>query len=326
MLISASPVQCIKKLSGSNYYLAISSYSNGSIYKIDASSLTYSATNDTDMPLVKSSTALTSSYYYDFVQVGSSTNVLIGENLVYIYNYATNSVTKTSAAAANFFYADCIDSSTCISARYFNSPSFYRYTTANFLGSQTTFETVNFYTTIAGETMGLRCIGSVATCLMTTTVAVYVVNPTSMVNILSSMTMNTTFSTMRAYTSTGKFVVGNYTSADKTFRFYEAKTSGYNNGLNLLGLLNLTGTGVVRSTQSISSDGKYLAVADRINSKVYVYERKPCHSSCATCSGPLDTDCIACVSGLPLLDGLCACSGNCLACETGSFKRCSSCD
>ena len=82
------------------------------------------------------------------------------------------------------------------------------------------------------------------------------------------------------------------------------------------------------SLMTMSRDGKYLAYGNTGFSDVYVYERKPCHSSCATCSGPNADECITCVDGSPSSGSKCdnLCSSNCELCKLGSTLECIKCN
>ena len=78
---------------------------------------------------------------------------------------------------------------------------------------------------------------------------------------------------------------------------------------------------------SMSKDGKLFAFSHSTYPSVYVYERKPCHSSCATCSGPEEYDCLTCISGVPDF-GVCydKCAIPCSLCGVGSINDCLLCD
>ena len=95
---------------------------------------------------------------------------------------------------------------------------------------------------------------------------------------------------------------------------------------------NLVGSASSGLSVTASRDGKHVAVAHTGDEFVYVYERKPCHSSCATCSGPSANQCTACVNGVKSpptagTSGTCTYTSNtnCLDMELGSSIRCATC-
>ena len=88
--------------------------------------------------------------------------------------------------------------------------------------------------------------------------------------------------------------------------------------------------GTAGHSVSMSKIGKHVAMGHRSSAYVYVYERKPCHSSCATCSGPNANECTSCIfGGLTVNPGTCStntCSSNCLDCALGSTTQCATCN
>ena len=87
--------------------------------------------------------------------------------------------------------------------------------------------------------------------------------------------------------------------------------------------------GTAGHSVSMSKNGKHVAMGHRSNLFVYVYERKPCHSSCATCSGPNANQCMSCINGVLTGNiGTCTytCSSNCLDCALGSTTLCATCN
>ena len=87
--------------------------------------------------------------------------------------------------------------------------------------------------------------------------------------------------------------------------------------------------GALGNSVSMSKNGKHVAMSHIYNSAVYVYERKPCHSSCATCSGPNANECTSCIfGGLTGNPGTCTytCNSNCLDCALRSTTKCATCN
>ena len=109
--------------------------------------------------------------------------------------------------------------------------------------------------------------------------------------------------------------------------FYALHSSFYMSPSTLIAQIVLPTSYTTGHKVSMSRDGKYVAVGHTGHSNVYVYERKPCHSSCATCSGPNSDQCTSCVIGT-LSGSTCptACSNNCGLCKLGSTTECISCD
>ena len=85
--------------------------------------------------------------------------------------------------------------------------------------------------------------------------------------------------------------------------------------------------GSSNTLMTMSRDGKYLAYGNTGLSDVYVYERKPCDSSCATCTGPSSNQCLTCMEGTPS-SGICdlTCTPSCKECALGDRNKCATCD
>ena len=81
------------------------------------------------------------------------------------------------------------------------------------------------------------------------------------------------------------------------------------------------------SNQKLNDESDYYGIDYMAHNNVYFYEKKPCHSSCATCTGPLDTDCTSCGAAefQTIVPSACMpCSNNCSTCAQ-VFDRCGSC-
>ena len=83
----------------------------------------------------------------------------------------------------------------------------------------------------------------------------------------------------------------------------------------------------------MSKDGLNVIIASLLDTRVYVYERKPCHSSCATCSGPNANDCLTCVNGIKTpatenVAGTCiyTAASSCLDSKLLSSTSCATCN
>ena len=135
MLISACPVNAVARMVDTSFYVAISALANGIVYKIDASPIFYTAT--AAMALIDTTTSFTTDKFTSMAQVGSTTKVLLGGR-PHLYDYTSNSITKTASDPRVFNCMDCIDSSTCI-ALDASTTQFARFTTVDFLGSLLTY-------------------------------------------------------------------------------------------------------------------------------------------------------------------------------------------
>ena len=85
------------------------------------------------MTFIDTTTTFTTDKFTSMAQVGSTTKVLLGGR-PHVYDYTSNSITKTASDPRVFNYMDCIDSSTCI-ALDASTTQFARFTTVDFLGS-----------------------------------------------------------------------------------------------------------------------------------------------------------------------------------------------
>ena len=136
MLISACPVNAVARMVDTSFYVAISAVANGVVYKIDASPMVNTAVSAV-MTLIVTTTSFTTDKFTSMAQVGSSTKVLLGGR-PHVYDYTSNSITKTASDTKVFNCMDCIDSSTCI-ALDASTIQFARFTTVDFLGSLLTY-------------------------------------------------------------------------------------------------------------------------------------------------------------------------------------------
>ena len=136
MLISACPVNAVARMVDTSIYVAISALVNGVVYKVDASPIVNTA-NIADITYIVTNTTFTTATFTSMAQVGSTTKVLLGGR-PHVYDYTTDSITKTASSTRVFNYMDCIDSSTCI-ALDASTTQFARFTTVDFLGSLLTY-------------------------------------------------------------------------------------------------------------------------------------------------------------------------------------------
>ena len=136
MLISACPVNAVTRMVDTSFYVAISALANGVVYKFDASPIVDTASY-TDITLIDTTTNFTTDKFTSMAQVGSTTKVLLGGRSQ-VYDYTSNSITKTASDPKLFNCMDCIDSSTCI-ALDASTTQFARFTTVDFLGSLLTY-------------------------------------------------------------------------------------------------------------------------------------------------------------------------------------------
>lgn len=67
-----------------------------------------------------------------------------------------------------------------------------------------------------------------------------------------------------------------------------------------------------------------LLVGDNTHQTVHVFQLENCHSECATCSGPLRTNCLTCPINLVLAQGSC-CDATCSTCSGPNSSDCTSC-
>ena len=132
MLISACPVNAVARMVDTSFYVAISALANGVVYKLDVSPMVNTA-GSAVMTLIDTTTTFTTDKFTSMAQVGSTTKVLLGGR-PQVYDYTTDSITKTASDTRVFNCMDCIDSSTCI-ALDASTTQFARFTTVDFLGS-----------------------------------------------------------------------------------------------------------------------------------------------------------------------------------------------
>ena len=111
--------------------------------------------------------------------------------------------------------------------------------------------------------------------------------------------------------------------------FYVINNAAYSSIQSKIATVGLTIAGNAGHSVSMSKTGKHVAMSHIYDWFVYVYERKPCHSSCATCTGPNANECTSCIfGGLTGNLGTCTytCSSNCLDCTLGSTTQCATCN
>ena len=136
MLISACPVNAVARMVDTSFYVAISALAKGVVYKVDASPIVDTAASTT-MTFIDTTTNFTTDKFTSMAQVGSTTKVLLSGR-PHVYDYTTDSITKTASDPRVFNCMDCIDSSTCI-ALDASTTQFARFTTVDFLGSLLTY-------------------------------------------------------------------------------------------------------------------------------------------------------------------------------------------
>ena len=137
MLISACPVNAVARMVDTSFYVAISAVANGVVYKLDASPINDTATYGPYIYYIVTTTTFLTDKFTSMAQVGSTTKVLLGGR-PHVYDYTTDSITKTASDPRVFNCMDCIDSSTCI-ALDASTTQFARFTTDDFLGSLLTY-------------------------------------------------------------------------------------------------------------------------------------------------------------------------------------------
>ena len=137
MLISACPVNAVARMVDTSFYVAISALANGVVYKVDASPIVNTAAFVGGMTFIVTTTTFTTDKFTSMAQVGSTTKVLLGGR-PQVYDFTSNSITKTASDTRVFNCMDCIDSSTCI-ALDASTTQFARFTTVDFLGSLLTY-------------------------------------------------------------------------------------------------------------------------------------------------------------------------------------------
>ena len=132
-----------------------------------------------------------------------------------------------------------------------------------------------------------------------------------------------------ACTSEGLVIVGIGLELNRV-EFYVINNAAYSPIQSKINSVVLPNPGTTGHSVSMSKNGKHVAMGHSSDFYVYVYERKPCHSSCATCSGPNANQCTSCVNGvLTGNPGTCStnpCSSNCLECALGSTTQCATCN
>ena len=163
---------------------------------------------------------------------------------------------------------------------------------------------------------------------MCTSAFIYYINPLSNDNVLASTQLaNSGYPYFADSASIGIIAAYHYPAGNE-LRLFQIKSTGFSNIQTPVTIANFSEAASVSTSVSMSSDGKYVAFAHNANARVYVYERKPCHSSCATCSGPNDGHCLSCVVGNPegTPRGFCQCSSNCQTCKSNSFTQCETCN
>ena len=137
MLISACPVNAVARMVDTSIYVAISSVANGVVYKVDPSPIVTTAAVVGGMDISATTTTFTTDKFTSMAQVGSTRKVLLGGR-PHVYDYTSNSITKTASDLRVFNCMDCIDSSTCI-ALDASTTQFARFATVDFLGSLLTY-------------------------------------------------------------------------------------------------------------------------------------------------------------------------------------------